>query len=140
MSDRAARIGTDKAAAGEAAADHSEDAVDETALAALLDMTGDAVIVQELIDVYLTDTAERVVSIREAAARGDIATVRRIAHTLRGSSVSIGARELAAVGHRVEHTFTAESADGAALIERLAAAFERVRESLQRRQQRRDPP
>lgn len=139
MSDRAARIGT-KAAAGEAAADRGEDAVDETALAALLDMTGDAVIVQELIDVYLTDTAERVVSIREAAARGDIATVRRIAHTLRGSSASIGARELAAVGHRVEHTFTAESADGAALIERLAAAFERVRESLRRRQQRRDPP
>ena len=139
MSDRAARIGT-KAAAGAAAADRGEDAVDETALAALLDMTGDAVIVQELIDVYLTDTAERVVSIREAAARGDIATVRRIAHTLRGSSASIGARELAAVGHRVEHTFTAESADGAALIERLAAAFERVRESLQRRQQRRDPP
>jgi len=139
VSDRAARIGT-KAAAGEAAADRGEDAVDETALAALLDMTGDAVIVQELIDVYLTDTAERVVSIREAAARGDIATVRRIAHTLRGSSASIGARELAAVGHRVEHTFTAESADGAALIERLAAAFERVRESLRRRQQRRDPP
>jgi HPt (histidine-containing phosphotransfer) domain-containing protein len=137
VSDRARRTGSDSAA--RESTDNAADAVDETALASLLDSTGDAALVQELIDVYLTDTAERVVKIRQAAARGDITTVRRVAHTLRGSSATIGARDLAALGHRVEHTFTAESADGTALLERLAAEFERVRESLRRRQEGRDP-
>jgi HPt (histidine-containing phosphotransfer) domain-containing protein len=114
----------------------SDDAIDEKSLVALAEMTGSAALVVELIDVYLTDTAERVASMREAAAGGDTTAVRRLAHTLRGSSASIGAHALAALGDRVEQTFTAESADSRALLERLVAEFDRVRASLQRRQGR----
>jgi histidine phosphotransfer protein HptB len=110
------------------------DAVDEKALAALAEMTGDAALVTELIDVYLTDTAERVAAMREAATRGDTRAVRRLAHTLRGSSATIGARELAMLGARVEQTFTAGSADARTLLEAVVVEFDRVRARLLRRQ------
>jgi HPt (histidine-containing phosphotransfer) domain-containing protein len=131
VSERSARIASDASAASYRTHD---DAIDEKALASLVEMTGNAALVHELIDVYLTDTAARVVTMREAAARGDSTTVRRVAHTLRGSSAGIGARGLASLGQHVEHAFATQSPDGAALLDRVAAEFARVQETLRCRQ------
>ncbi|TCS38688.1 HPt (histidine-containing phosphotransfer) domain-containing protein [Paucimonas lemoignei] len=49
-----------------------------------------------LAELYLADSPKRIAALREAAAGGDAAQAARVAHSLGGSSASIGAPALAA--------------------------------------------
>lgn len=79
-------------------------AVDMAALFALEDaqVEGEPDIVVELIDLYLEDARDKLVAIREAVARRDETSLRRAAHSLRGSSASLGARRVAALCGELE--------------------------------------
>jgi histidine phosphotransfer protein HptB len=61
-----------------------------------------ASILAELIESYRTDTAQRLSKLRSAAARGDLATVRAEAHSIKGSSRQLGAEALATACQEIE--------------------------------------
>lgn len=58
---------------------------------------GERDFMRNLIETYLSDTETRLVALREALQNGDAATVARRAHTVMGSSLSMGAEALAAL-------------------------------------------
>jgi signal transduction histidine kinase/DNA-binding response OmpR family regulator len=63
---------------------------------------GDGVFAQELINLFIEDTAQHIAALGEAIAQADAETVRKVAHTLKGSSSNIGAEPLRCAALAVE--------------------------------------
>lgn len=84
----------------------------------------------ELVEMFLTDVADQLVSLDRAIAAEDWPSASRTAHRVRGSSSNVGADELARLCSDLEHRSaeaeTAESSAGAGIREE----FERVRLTL----------
>lgn len=59
-----------------------------------LDPTGQARLVERVIDAYLGSADRLAQQLREAQASGDAAAIRMVAHTLKSSSASVGALAL----------------------------------------------
>ena len=93
-------------------------AVDNAVLGALRESVGDdPEFLGELVDEFLQDAPTQLESLREAASSGDATTARRAAHTLKGNSLTFGARKLASLCQDAE---TAASADNlTAVLSRL---------------------
>lgn len=70
--------------------------LDAQAIARLreLDPTGQARLVERVIDAYLGSADRLAQQLREALANGDAAAIRMVAHTLKSSSASVGALAL----------------------------------------------
>jgi HPt (histidine-containing phosphotransfer) domain-containing protein len=110
----------------------SDGAIDRVAFERLVEMTGgDLEFVDDLIDTYLDDGAQQVELLREAAARGSVEDLVRPAHTLKSSSLNVGAvslgelaRTLEEAGRRGDVPHPPEWAA------RIAAGFEAAREEL----------
>jgi len=64
--------------------------------------TGEPDFVTELIDLFLSDTAVQLESLRVAVSKNEVAEVRRLAHLVKGSSGNIGATRLADLCHEIE--------------------------------------
>ena len=62
----------------------------------------------ELIDVFRSESLERLKQMKEAAATSDLAKLQDIAHTHRGACINFGAQRMADLCTRVESTTTAE--------------------------------
>jgi CheY-like chemotaxis protein len=78
-------------------------AVDPAALEKLRAMRqGDSDLVLEVIALFLQETPDRLVSLRDGLSRGDLPLISRVAHTIRGSAGHLGAKALAALCARVE--------------------------------------
>jgi signal transduction histidine kinase/CheY-like chemotaxis protein/HPt (histidine-containing phosphotransfer) domain-containing protein len=107
-------------------------AVDEAVLARLAESTGgDEAFVAELIDRFLVDSPALVDAARHGLVAGDAEEVRRAAHTLRSNAATFGADELVDRSHRLEAAAKAgELDDGAASIDAVAEALERVHAAL----------
>jgi HPt (histidine-containing phosphotransfer) domain-containing protein len=91
----------------------------------------DAEFMGELVEMYLTDAADQLVSLEQAIASADWISTSRTAHRLRGASSNVGAQELARLCSDLEQ----RSSEGIA-VERSAgksirAEFERVVVALQ---------
>ena len=99
---------------------------------ALLKMTGDDhEFVDDLIDTYLSDAVDQLAALDAAIGTADAAALTRPAHSLKSSSVNVGALDLGRVGRELEEQGRAGRLEGAA--ERVADArrqFEAVREAL----------
>jgi len=99
---------------------------------ALLKMTGDDhEFVDDLIDTYLSDAIDQLAALDAAIGAADAAALTRPAHSLKSSSVNVGALDLGRVGRELEEQGRAGRLEGAA--ERVADArrqFEAVREAL----------
>jgi HPt (histidine-containing phosphotransfer) domain-containing protein len=63
---------------------------------------GDGELVEELIAVFQTDTAQRLELMRRAVDAADYSTVRLEAHTIKGSALQVGANRLADHCRQVE--------------------------------------
>jgi HPt (histidine-containing phosphotransfer) domain-containing protein len=106
------------------------DAVDASVLADLEEMQeeGEPDLVAELIGLYLRDAPRKLASMREAEAGGDAASLRRAAHSLKGSSASLGAFGVAALCGELELARGEVSSGRAAmLVARLGQEMERAR-------------
>lgn len=68
----------------------------------LLAASGDAELVTEIIDVFKSDTARRLLLMREALAQMDPARVGQQAHAIKGSAIQVGADSLASLCQRIE--------------------------------------
>ena len=85
----------------------------------------------ELIDDFVADAPAQISSLREAAASGDEIGARRAAHTLKGTSRTFGAGELASVCQDVEAAVGAGDFDTVlARIDELEHEWGRVRTEL----------
>ena len=89
---------------------------------------GDLVFESELIGVFLEDTAARIAGLEALRAKGDMTTLRREAHTLKGSCSNLGAAGLAAYALRLEQVCTqGDSTAASHIFPRLQDEFARVR-------------
>jgi HPt (histidine-containing phosphotransfer) domain-containing protein len=91
-----------------------------------------AQLVSDVIRAYLADAPSQIVAIREAALGTGGAALEHAAHKLKGSSVCIGARDLAQLCDRLERMGLTRTADGAAqLSNQIEAEFASVRAILE---------
>jgi HPt (histidine-containing phosphotransfer) domain-containing protein len=77
--------------------------IDATTFANLLEMTGgDQEFVDELVDTYVAEGDRLVESLTAAASSGSLADLVRPAHSLKSSSLNVGALELGELCRRLE--------------------------------------
>lgn len=90
-------------------------ALDRAVLDELLASVGhDRDFVRQLIDAYVTDSAELVAAVEAAVAADDAAALVRPAHTLKSSSATVGAARLSALARELEAAGRAGDLDPAA--------------------------
>ncbi|HYR75904.1 MAG TPA: Hpt domain-containing protein [Pyrinomonadaceae bacterium] len=83
----------------------------------------------ELIDLYLEGTPQRIQAIREAAFEKEWVLLKRTAHTIKGSSSTLGLHRVAQVCQELEVTLSSNDAiDG--LVQALESRFAEAREAL----------
>ena len=80
------------------------ESVDANALNAFRDLPGSngALLVHQMIDMYLTDTPVRVGQMQAAADRGDVTALRIAAHSAKSSSAFVGAQRVAGLCKELE--------------------------------------
>jgi len=89
--------------------------LDPAALARLREMAGDdEAFLSEMIDTFLADAPGMLAEMRGALERGDAATLRRAAHSLKSNSRDFGAQELSALCLELETMGKAGALEGAA--------------------------
>jgi len=88
---------------------------------------------KELIRFFVTITPSKIAAIREAAAAGDAEGLRRTAHSLAGSSGTIGALRLWKLCHEIEQlAIKGRIATAQPLVTRLDPEFADVHGALER--------
>lgn len=113
--------------------------LDEVALRSLLAMVGDdPEFVDELVDSFLEDSPQQIAALRAAASNGDADGLVRPAHTLKGSSASLGARGVESIGRAIEERGRAGTVEGVAeLLVELDGAYKELLTTLSDARQRR---
>jgi HPt (histidine-containing phosphotransfer) domain-containing protein len=109
------------------------EAIDWTVLEALEEVQaeGEPDLIVELIDLYLTDAPRWVEAMRMVVAGTDSTLLRRAAHTLKGSSGSLGVRRVAETCRMLEQSDFSDSAAGVEeLLQLLDREFAVAREVL----------
>jgi HPt (histidine-containing phosphotransfer) domain-containing protein len=108
-------------------------AVDMAVLGAFeeLQEDGEPDLIVELIDLYLLEAPQRIEVIQCAVANADGLSLKRAAHSLKGSSGTLGVRSLAAICEELERlTDEAFSLEASVLVSRLADEFVRAQKAL----------
>ena len=106
--------------------------LDPSAMARLLEITGDDVeFVDELVDTFLDDAGTQVEALRAAAAADDAEAAVRPAHSLKSSSTNVGATRLADLTRAIETDGRGGAVpDLAARVGDVETELEAVREAL----------
>lgn len=110
----------------------STQAIDPAVLASLDEAweEGEADLVVELIDLYLGDAPQWVEAMRTAAAEKDATVLKRAAHTLKGSSGSLGIRQVAETCRMLELNCSGSAARVDELLQLLDREFATARAAL----------
>jgi HPt (histidine-containing phosphotransfer) domain-containing protein len=108
------------------------DPIDEAAFAQTIEMVGgDRTFLAELVETYRIDGAERIAEMRSSLAAGSASELQRAAHTVKGSSATLGAVHLADLCREVELRARDGDLEGLApSIEAIAIEFESVADAL----------
>lgn len=89
--------------------------------------SGEAGLVEEVLSVFQSDTAERIAAMRAASARDDRTEIRKQAHALKGSSGQVGAAGLAERCRALEISAgTVSAAELAEMVAGIGREFETV--------------
>jgi CheY-like chemotaxis protein/HPt (histidine-containing phosphotransfer) domain-containing protein len=110
-------------------ADPEDSAIDSAALEGIrkLQQPGAPDFLTKLIKTFLQDTPPRLVAVRDVAQRGDGGDLSRLAHVLKGSSASLGARHMAQLCAELERLGHSQDLRNALdLAGRLELEFKRV--------------
>jgi HPt (histidine-containing phosphotransfer) domain-containing protein len=107
-------------------------AIDPAVIASLDEAweAGEADLVVELIDLYLSDAPQWVEAMRAAAAGDDATMLKRAAHTLKGSSGSLGVREVVETCRMLELDGNGSTARVEELLQQLDREFATARGAL----------
>ena len=108
------------------------ESIDWGLLAALEEIReeGEPDLIVELIDLYIEDAPHAVEAMRIAVAGKDATMLKRAAHSLKGSSGSLGVRRVAETCRMLEHVDCSDGANARDLLERLDLEFATAREAL----------
>jgi HPt (histidine-containing phosphotransfer) domain-containing protein len=87
-------------------------------------------IVIELIDLYLNSTPRRIEEIRNATASDASCVIKRVAHTLKGSSSTLGLRGVAHACQQLEDLSSSSGPIANTLLETLESRFAEARKAL----------
>ena len=106
--------------------------LDPGALASLEALaSGDSQFIAELIDTWAADATEHIAAIEQALVTGDADTLRRAAHTLKSTSQSLGAVQLAGRCAEIEaHARHGRMDAVRALLPTLLRSYEQARAAL----------
>jgi len=85
---------------------------------------------RRLVEAFLGDTGARLGELRQCLNRKDAAMVRRLAHTLRGSCLNLGAVRMTEVASALERVSAQGDGAAAALVDQLEAEFRRAESAL----------
>jgi HPt (histidine-containing phosphotransfer) domain-containing protein len=97
-----------------------------------LGMPGEPDVFADIARIFLADVPAHLSSLSAAIAAGDIESVRKVAHRLRGSALEIGAVRMAPVCEAIELDAEAGSlTQAAAQADRLNREFAAVRQALE---------
>jgi histidine phosphotransfer protein HptB len=107
--------------------------LDEQQLAELMELMGDDF--DSLVEAYLRDSTDRLMQLERALADGNFEQARRQAHSLKGSSSNLGARQLVRHCQQIEamagqHNEPAISSELGPLREQLAGVQNALRQLL----------
>ncbi len=96
---------------------------------------GETDFVQEMIELYLTNTPALIEALRQGIDQGDADGLRLAAHTLKGNSNSLGAARMGSISLELEKlgrsgTITETGQEAELLLGELEREFERVRQAL----------
>jgi signal transduction histidine kinase/CheY-like chemotaxis protein/HPt (histidine-containing phosphotransfer) domain-containing protein len=84
-----------------------------------------------LVELYLATSVTQLQQMTESVAARNLLQVRRLCHTLKGSSITLGAHRLAACCHALEAEPTEDAgADPAQQLRDIEEEFDRVRQTL----------
>ncbi|WP_201542991.1 Hpt domain-containing protein [Psychrobacter immobilis] len=88
----------------------------------------------DLIQVYFTDSQQRITDLRGAQQKDDNANGYEIAHALKGASANLGATQLMHLSGQLQEACRERLiGDNAELIEAVAAALQRVEQEIKLR-------
>jgi len=105
-------------------------AIDPVDLERFREMMGEAG--TELIALFLEETLDLLAELREAVAKGDAESLQRVAHTLKGSSATLGAMRLSDLCKELEIMGRRGALEGAAeKVAQVETEYERVRVTLE---------
>jgi HPt (histidine-containing phosphotransfer) domain-containing protein len=107
-------------------------AIDAATFAGLLEMTGgDMEFVDELVDTYISDGDQQVASLRAAVATGSVDDLIRPAHSLKSSSLNVGALALGELARGLEEAARGGAVtDAADRVDSIAVAYADARQAL----------
>lgn len=95
-------------------------------------------LIVELIDLYLDDAPRQMALMQKAVAETDEKTLKRGAHSLKGSNANLGIRRMAALCAELERADCGDSFQTAKLLlAKMEREFERVRQVLMAERRRR---
>lgn len=95
-------------------------------------------LIVELIDLYLEDAPRQMSIMQKAVKEADERTLKRAAHSLKGSSANLGIRRMAALCAEIERADCNDSFQAAKLLfARMQGESERVRQVFMTERQRR---
>jgi HPt (histidine-containing phosphotransfer) domain-containing protein len=113
---------------------HTEAPVDREVLARLRRLQGEDEpdIVADLVGICLKDARSRLEAVEEALQKDDAPAVERAAHTLKGSSGSMGARRMSGLCEQLEHVgASGDLSQGYNLLGRIREESGRVERALE---------
>jgi HPt (histidine-containing phosphotransfer) domain-containing protein len=73
-------------------------------------------VVSELFTLFIDHAPPKLQAIREAVESGDLAALKRAAHSLKGSSANVGARGMHRLCDRLEHESAADGLSAARVV------------------------
>jgi two-component system, sensor histidine kinase and response regulator len=115
---------------GSSTQEKMEGGLDHTVIANLREL-GDSNLLSELAELFLEEVPEQLGTLQEAIEKGDAQTVKRIAHTLKGSSGNMGARRMSRLCLDLEQAGESNDLSAAASrLELLKKEFDHVRAEL----------
>jgi HPt (histidine-containing phosphotransfer) domain-containing protein len=110
----------------------SEAPLDRHVLDELREEMGDPAFVRELIDTFLEETPRLLSKIHEAADHHDPGAMQRFAHTLKSTSATFGAKDLARLLQDIETLCREQKADDAAAkVPEVESMYVLVRRALE---------
>jgi HPt (histidine-containing phosphotransfer) domain-containing protein len=119
----------------------TEPPIDAATFEKLVEMTGgDLEFIDELVDTYLEDGAAQIAALESAANAGDAEALVRPAHSLKSSSLNVGALVVGELARGLEEAArSGTAADAADRVPEIAAAFVDARSALLDERGRRAP-
>jgi histidine phosphotransfer protein HptB len=89
-----------------------------------LECEADTEVLHDIVSAYVEDSRQRIERLRQAVSNGQTTELREQVHSLKGSSIQVGAKQMASVCRCIERCCSERSiADLPVLLDQLGATF-----------------